>query len=66
MFYSTIKHDNFLSCISLTVLDMPCDQYELRLTNATVGRLDRAKSRVTGLQLGSTLLQLGMPSILFT
>lgn len=36
------------------VVPMPSDQYTLELTNTTVGRLDRRRSRVTGLVIGDT------------
>ena len=40
------------------VVPMPSDQYTLELTNTTVGRLDRRRSRVTGLVIGDTELVL--------
>ena len=36
------------------VVPMPSEQYTLELTNTTVGRLDRQRSRVTGLVIGDT------------
>ena len=36
------------------VVPMPSDQYTLELTNTTVGRLDRRRSRVIGLVIGDT------------
>eukprot|EP00117_Sycon_ciliatum_P012254 scpid5767/ scgid13392/ Nuclear pore membrane glycoprotein 210; Nuclear envelope pore membrane protein POM 210; Nucleoporin Nup210; Pore membrane protein of 210 kDa len=47
-------------------IKMPCEQYELTLLNKTVGKLDLSQSLVTGLQLGSSKLQLSiqnMPSL---
>eukprot|EP00731_Ephydatia_muelleri_P025275 Em0017g358a len=38
----------------IEVVPMPSDQYTLELTNLTVGRLDRKRSRVTGLVVGDT------------
>ena len=42
---------------------MPSEQYTLELTNTTVGRLDRRRSRVTGLVVGGTEIVLQDKSI---
>ena len=47
------------------VVPMPCDQYTLELTNSTVGKLDRQRSRVTGLIVGYTEVVLQDKSILY-
>ena len=46
------------------VVPMPSEQYTLELTNTTVGRLNRQRSRVTGLVIGDTELVLQDKSIL--
>ena len=48
----------------IEVVPMPSDQYTLELTNVTVGRLDRKRSRVTGLVVGDTDVVLQDRSIL--
>ena len=48
----------------IEVVSMPSDQYTLELTNLTVGRLDRKRSRVTGLVVGDTEVVLQDRSIL--
>ena len=46
------------------IVTMPSDQYVLEVTNSTVGRLERKKSRVTGLVVGYTEVVLQDKSIL--
>ena len=43
-----------MSYFPLLVVVMPSEQYTLELLNTTVASLDRAKSRVTGMIIGST------------
>ncbi len=46
------------------IITMPSEQYSLELTNTTVGKLDRERSRVTGLVVGYTEAVLQDMSIL--
>ena len=53
------REDITVACVVfLSVLDMPSDQYILSSTNSSVGRLDANLSRVTGLAIGETDVQL--------
>ena len=44
-------------------MNMPSDQYNLVLTNTTVAKLNRLKSRVTGMVIGDTEIVLNDKSM---